>query len=232
MKLTRIGLFVLAAAVVSAFAGVGLPEGAKGVIAQGRQEIVVTGTGTVTTVPDRAMFWFGVQTSRKTAAEALAANSRDMQKVIAALKKAGVRDADIQTAQVSLGLDYQGSDIVGYVANNSVTVTVRGIDKSGSVIDAAVAAGADQVSGPSLMASDTDALYRNALKAAVGDARSRADALASAAGVQLGSITSMEETSQTVMPLGSFSTTDTGTPPIEPGSQDISATVTVTFAIA
>jgi uncharacterized protein len=232
MKLIRIGVFVVAVAAVSAFVGVGLPEGAKGVTAQGLQEITVTGTGTATTVPDRAGFWFGVQTNRKTASEALAANSRDMRKVIAAIKTAGVPDADVQTAQISLSPDYQGSNLVGYVAQNSVTVTVRDITKSGPVIDAAVAAGADQVSGPSFMRADSSALYRSALKAAVADARSRAEALASAAGVQLGAVTAIDESSQTAMPYAGATTTDTQPPPIEPGSQDISATVTVSFVIS
>ncbi len=155
-----------------------------------------------------------------------------MRKVIAAIKNAGVRNADIQTAQISLSPNYQGSDVVGYVAQNSVAVMVRDIDKSAPVIDAAVAAGSDQVSGPSLTRSDSSELYRSALKAAVADARSRAEALASAAGVQLGSVTAIEESSQGVVPLGTFATTDTEPPPIEPGSQGINATATVTFAIA
>lgn len=231
MKLVRIGAFALAVVAVSAFVGVGLPESAKGVTAQDRQEITVTGTGTVTTVPDRADFWFGLETRRKTAAEALAANSRDMRKIIAAIKAAGVRDADVQTAQVSLSPDYSGSDIVGYLAQNSVTVIVRGIDKSGPIIDAAVTAGADQISGPSFTTSDVAALYRSALRAAVADARSRAEALASAAGVQLGAVTSIVE-GQGVYPLGRVTTTqNSDTPPIEPGTQNIEATVTVTYAL-
>jgi uncharacterized protein YggE len=230
MKPIRIAVLVAAVVGVSAFAGVGLPEGAKGVTAAGRQEITVTGTGTATTVPDRAVFTFGIQTRGKTASETLAANSRDMRKAIAAIKGVGVKDGDVQTSEVSLSPDYQGSDLVGYTAVNSVTVTVRGIDRSGPVIDAAVGAGADQVSGPSFMASDAGALYRSALKAAVTDARSRAEVLAAAAGVQLGPVTSIDESSATPVPYANAATTDSA-PPIEPGSQNVDATVTVTYSI-
>lgn len=231
MKLVRIVALVLVAAAVSAFVGVGVPEAAHGVAAQNLQEITAIGNGTATAVPDRASFWFGVQTERKTATDALASNSREMRKIIAAVKGAGVRDADVQTSEISLSPHYEGSNVVGYVAQNAVTATIRDLGKIGPVVDAAVGAGADQVSGPSLTASDVTALHRSALRAAVADGRSRAEALASAAGVQLGAVTSIDE-GQTAYPLGLSQRTSSDTAPLEPGTQNVDASVTVTFAIA
>src|SRR6266508_3966423 len=136
MKFVRIGALVAAVAAVSAFAGVGLPEGASGLPDQTVRHITVTGNGTAKSVPDQADFWFGVDTTGKTAAEAAEANSRDMRDLIAALKKAGIGDKDIQTAQVSVSPVYSdsGDEVLGYSASNSVSVTVD-VDEAGSVLD-------------------------------------------------------------------------------------------------
>jgi uncharacterized protein len=232
MNLVKVGVVVAAVAAVSAFAGVGLPEGAQGLAAQDRQGITVTGTGKATTVPDQAGFWFGVETRRKTASEAVAANSLGMRKLIAALQNAGVREQDIQTAEVSLSPDYSksGSDVIGYVATNSVSVTVK-VGEAGSVVDAAVAAGADQVNGPTLTKTESESLYRNALRAAVDDARGRAEVLAHAAGVEVGAVISIEEGSSPE-PYYDRATLASEPTPIEPGTQDLDATVTVTYAIS
>ena len=134
---------------------------------------------------------FGVTTQAKTAAAALSANSDDMTKVIQALKDAGVAAADLQTSSVSLSpnTSQDGTQIVGYTASNSVSATIKDIGKAGALIDAAVAAGANQVGGPFLSVSDTDGLYRSALKKAVVDAKAKAQALADAAGLTLGAVT-------------------------------------------
>src|SRR6476620_10395121 len=90
-------------------------------------------------------------------------------------------------------MNENGNDIVGYTASNTVTATVRKIGAAGDVVDAAVGAGANQVSGPNLLASDQDAAYRNALKAAVADARAKAETLANASNTILGKITAIVE---------------------------------------
>jgi uncharacterized protein YggE len=232
MKLVRLGALVLVLAGAAAFVGVGLPEGAKGLAEQPRNGITVTGGGTVTTVPDEAGFWFGVEIRRKTAGAAVAAANERMRQVLAALEAAGIPDKDIQTAQVSVSPDYKESgDPDGYVASNSVSVTV-GVDEAGKVVDAAVAAGADQVSGPNLVKSDTDALYRSALRAAVADARTRAEALASAAGVEVGGVIAIEEGSSDGPIVYDRATLAAEAPPIKAGTQEVEASVTVTFAIA
>ncbi len=119
--------------------------------------ITVTGSGTVNTVPDRADFSFGVHTESATAAAALGANGALMTKVIDAVEHAGVAKADVQTSQVSLSpqTSTDGKRIIGYAADNSVTVTIRDLASAGAVVDAAVAARANQVSGPDLSAAPT-----------------------------------------------------------------------------
>src|SRR5581483_6535616 len=175
-------LAVLGIALVALLAGAG---GAVGAGAQPRSHsITVTGQGSVRTVPDRAQLSLGVSTDAKTAAGALRANAAEIAKVIAAVKAQGVPAADVQTEQVSLSLRYadDGQGIVGYTATNSVSVVVRTLAKVGAVIDAAVDAGANQVSGPNLVRSDQNALYRQAMRAAISNARAKARAIAKAAG--------------------------------------------------
>ena len=198
-----------------------------------QRSIVVTGSGSVSTVPDRGQLSFGVSTTGKTAAGVLRANSTQIAKVIAAVKAQGIAAADIRTEAVSLSprTSQNGDEIVGYSAFDGVGVTVRSLAQVGVVIDAAVAAGANQVSGPSLVRSDSQALYRQALRAAIADARAKAQAIASASGIALQRITAVTEGS--AAPPGPLATGRTDTAeatPIEPGTQVIEATVTVTFA--
>lgn len=233
MKRTvRIGAIVLVLLAVAALLGVGRPERASTADTPGSGGITVTGTGSVTTVPDRAAFSFGVHTQAATASGALATNGVAMRKVIAALKTAGVAEADIQTQQVSLQprTSQDGATIVGYAADNSVSAQVKQIDAAGAVIDAAVGAGANTVSGPSLVRSDSTALYRQALKSAVADAKAKAEALAAAGGVTLGRVTAIVEGGSGPPPLPFAA--DKAATPIEPGTQTISATVTVTYALS
>src|SRR5712691_7442129 len=152
---------------------------------QPAQVITVAGTGVVTTTPDRADFSFGVSTDRLTATGALAATAQQMQRVINALKASGIEARDIQTQQVSIATRYDAGTIVGYTASNSVIAKVRDIDKAGAVIDAAVEAGATNVWGPSFFRSDHQQLTRSALRAAVSDARAKAQAVAAASGVSV-----------------------------------------------
>jgi uncharacterized protein YggE len=109
-------------------------------------------------------------------------------------------------------------------------VTVRKLADAGDIVDAAVGAGANQVFGPSLLVSDHDAAYRTALTAAVAQARAKAETLASAAGRPLGAITAISEGGSTPIPLPAVGATKDSTVPIEPGTQKIQATVSVTFA--
>jgi uncharacterized protein YggE len=231
--MTRIPLVLTVAAAalaVAAVAGVGRPEAAHGETAT-PDTVTTVGHGVVTLVPDQATVNAGVHTQAATAAEALSENGRLMNAVIAALKQSGGKE--LQTQQVSL-YPQTGNDgkVQGFVADNSVSAT-SSIAGAGALVDAAVAAGANTVSGPSLGISDRDAAYRDALAKAVEDARAKADALAKAGGFGVGPVSSVTEQSSTPpMPMyqaAAAKATDSTT--IEPGTQDITADVSVTFRI-
>jgi uncharacterized protein YggE len=233
MKPLRIAVLVVLAAAVVAFAGVGRPESAGGA-EKPAGGITVTGVGTVTSVPDEASFTIGVQTQGSTAREALAANSEQMRRVIAAVKSAGVAKGDIKTQDVSVSANYADEGrIDGYSARNSVLVKVRDLAKAGGILDAATNAGANEVYGPMLSRSDEDDLQAKALRSAVEDARKKAEALADAAGVRLGRVTSITEGfSGGPQPYyAADARLAKAEARIEPGTQDSQATVTVTFAI-
>lgn len=235
MKLLRLLAIAAFGAVVVAFAGVGRPEGARSDTSPAAKTISVAGTGSVTTVPNRASFSFGVVSQGKTATQALAANATDMRNVIAALVAAGVARADIQTQGISLSArtTENGETILGYTASNSVSVTARDLSKAGRIVDAAVAAGANQVFGPSLTRSDSSGLYRTALRAAVADARAKAAAIAAASHVRLGRVRSVvEQGASSPQPLPAARGAVTSSTPIEPGTQLVQASVTVEFVIA
>jgi uncharacterized protein YggE len=107
---------------------------------------------------------------------------------------------------------------------------VKKLGSAGDFVDAAVAAGANEVSGPNLIASDQDGAYRNALKAAMSDARLKAETLAGATGSSLGKITAVVETSSNSGPMPLASAKDSAVS-IEPGTQKVEASVSVTYAI-
>jgi uncharacterized protein YggE len=155
--------------------------------------------------------------------------------VVEALKHAGVAPKDLQTQYVSLNprYDNQGSEVVGYGASNSVSAIVRDLAQVGDVIDAAVAAGANNVSGPSLSRQDQGKLYNDALERAVADAKAKAEVLARAAGVSLGPAQSVAENPQTggPVPMG-LATARTFAAPIEAGTTQIVASVRIVFALS
>jgi uncharacterized protein YggE len=233
VKLARIAVLAAAGLAVAAFAGVFQPSGARGQLTDPASGgISVLGTGSTNVTPDRASFAFGTVSQARTAGAALAASSQAVTRVVNGLRQAGVARADIQTSEVSLSprTNENGDEIVGYTATNSVTANVRKLADAGDVIDAAVGAGANQVYGPNLLASDQDAAYRNALKAAVAEARAKAETLASAAGKTLGQITAISEGGATPQPLPMAGGARDSAVEIEPGTQKIEATVSVTFA--
>lgn len=226
------GLLLLAAAV----AGVAQPRFAHSAAtaAAAARTITVNGSGSVLAVPDRASFQFGVTTQAATAQDALAQNSAAAAKVIAALKAAGVASADLQTSGVSLSpqTNADGTKIVGYQAFDSVSAAIA-LARAGALVDAAVAAGADSVSGPSLTVADQSADYRQALTKAVADAKSKAKTLAGAGGLTLGAVQSISEgTTSTPLPFGAKAAAGDASTPIEAGSQEIDATVTVVYAVS
>jgi uncharacterized protein len=235
MTTIRIALAALLVLAAAALAGIGRPEAAGGAGEEERDGITVTGVGHVDTVPDEAEFSVGISTKGATARDALAANSDRMRRLIAALKDAGVAERDIKTQHVSVSPTYDGDpEPDGFTASNTVSVHIREIDRTGAVLEAASEAGANNVYGPSMIRANREALEAEALENAVANAKKRAETLARAADVGLGRVTAITES----VDRGGyefFAQRAAAEPPsdvpIEKGTQEITASVTVTFAI-
>ena len=227
----RLLLLAAAGLAVVAFAGsVGLPDlaGAQDA-ADSEDTVTASGVGSVQAVPNEAQMSFGVETRATTAKAAVAANGDVMRKVLNALRQAGAREIATQWVSVYPVTGDNGT-IEGYSASNSVSA-VSDVGDAPGLIDAAVGAGANQVSGPGMSSTNAEELYRQALAKAIGEARERAQVLAKAAGRSLGEITSIVEGSAaTPLPYAERATLDASTP-IVPGEQETTATVSVTFSL-
>ena len=199
--------------------------------------ITVVGSGSAQAVPDVAEWSFGVQTSGETAAAALAANSAAMDDVVAALRDSGIDEDDLQTEQVSVypRTSDDGLTVVGYDASNTVRATIRDLDRAGPTVDAAVSAGANQVYGPTLTLSDSKAQYSAAVEAAFDDARARAEAIAEKAGVSLGAPVAIVEGggggAAPSFDRALAAEAGAADVSVQPGTQEVGATLTVTFAV-
>src|SRR5262245_12726279 len=234
MRLVQLALVAGALAAAVAFAGVGRPDTAHG-SAPDTRSVTVTGTASVQAVPNRAGFSAGVSSNAATAQAALAANATRAARILEALRSAGVAKADLQTQDVSVSPRWNEHGVQdGFTAHSSLQVHVQDVRAAGRLIDAAVAAGANETSGPSFERADRDALYRSALKNAFDEARLKAATLAGEAGTSLGPVQRIEESSATPeppVPYAMRAAADASTP-VEPGKQKIQATVTVTFSLS
>ena len=201
--------------------------------------IHVSGSATVQATPDMAQTQAGVQTYARTVAEAVTANNTVAAAIIASARALGVEEADLQTVNFSVSpqRDYKNDrpdSITGYWVYNTVTVTIRQIDVAGQVLQAAVDAGANTVSGLSFTLADPAPVKEQARVAAMEDARSRAEVLADAAGVRVGKVLQIRETAFSYSPYwrsGMEDAADGGAVPVEPGDLEVSAQVEVVYAI-
>jgi len=209
------------------------PNIANGTSTSLAHSITVSGTGEIKAVPDEAFVSAGVQTRAQTAQEAQSTNNTQMQAVINAVKAMGIPDSDIQTSGVSLYPVYgTNQTLEGYQARNTISITVEKIDQAGQVLDAVVKAGANETAGIQFGLKNQTALRNKALAAAVADARSKADALAAAAGVKITSVEAVSETSVNVPVLvsrASVAAAASQAVPVEPGQLTVSAQVTVAY---
>ena len=228
MKRIALAAGILLAA--AALAGVLRPEGAGAEDpAAATDTVTVTGTGVVTAVPDRAEISAGVASRAPPAKAALSANGAALQKVIAALRASGGKDVTTQTVSLSTAFDQNGQPN-GFVASNVASAETT-LDGAGALIDAAVAAGANTINGPSLSRSDADELYRQALAKAVDDAKERASVLAKAAGRSLGGVTAIVESGSAPIPFAAKASAAQDSTPVVSGPQETEASVSVTYEL-
>jgi uncharacterized protein YggE len=204
--------------------------------------ITVTGTGNVSGVPSQLSLSMGVQTSAGSVATALRQANVAARSVTSVLGRSGVAASDIQTSGLSIYPNYSGSSGLpsGYQVSEQLTITLRRLSVAGSQISAAARAGgnATTIDGVSLNLSDTSSLLAAARGRAVADARAKAAAYARALGHSLGPVISMSETppAQPFQPLPLAATPSAShagsSVPVHPGTQQLSVTVTVVFALA
>lgn len=236
------------------------------VLEPGHSLLSITGTATSDVSPDLAMFSAGVTTQAANASEALAENSRKMEAVISSLKRAGIADRDIQTNNLSINPVYsdpnrdammaarmtgqpymppppeqQMQKIIGYAVTNNVSVRQRDLKNFGRVIDTLVAAGANQVNGPSFSLDNPEPLLDKARAQAVRNARQRAELYAGAAGLRIVRVLSISEGGGYYQPRMAFrgESMSMGAPPPPPppapmqaGELELTASVSVLYELA
>lgn len=201
----------------------------------------ITATGKTTRVPDLATIRAGVVTQAPTAAAALSDNANRMNAVLSALKRAGIQPRDVATANVSLQPQYRYEDnkppvITGYQATNTVSIRFRDIAKSGAILDALVAQGANQIDGPNLSLDQPDAALDEARVDAVKRAQARAQLYAKAAGLSVSRILTIAEGGEIAgppppMPVYRMAAAKAADTQVLPGESDITVTITVRFLL-
>jgi uncharacterized protein len=234
MKLLSIAGLGAALAVAIAFAGVGRPDAAHGSSAPTGRTITVGGTGTARGAPDTALFTFSVESDGSTAKAATAAAASKMRSVIAALRSKGIPEANLRTEDVNVYPRRSDSGVLeGYSASSTLSATIHRLAKAGSIVDAAVAAGADETSGPQFDRSSRLGLTQLALRDAFANARAKAETLAREAGVQIGEVQRIDATEAQPEPVPMYAAAmrDASTP-IQPGTEHVQASVTVTFSLS
>jgi len=218
-----------------------VPAAAQAPAAPGAADTVsVNGTGRVELTPDRAVFTVGVQTMAPSVAAAAQENNARASAIITALKRLGAADRQIRTSQVSIypQQEQQGGrapKIVGYQVSNSITVTHEDPAAVGKLLQAAVDAGANSVSGVGFTVSDPARGRDGALQAAFGDARAKAEVLARAAGRTVGRALSIVEGGAVRPPVPMQYEMKTmsrsADMPVEPGTEEVRFTVSVVFEL-
>ena len=200
----------------------------------------VSASAEATRVPDVASLSTGVVTQAADANAALKANSAQMNKVVAAIRAAGIAERDIQTSGININPQYRYAEnqpptITGYQASNTVNIKVRDIAKLGEVLDALVASGANQVNGPSFEIDQPEAAYDEARQAALKKAQARAEMYAKSLGLRVRRIVSISEGGgfRPPMPMMKAMAMDARaeSAPVAPGETTLSANLDVVFEL-
>src|SRR4051794_5305584 len=202
----------------------------------------ISATGEVTRVPDIAIISAGVVSRSATATGALQDAADRMQRVLAALKRAGVADRDVQTSNISLNPEYryvenQPPQLTGYTASNQLTIRFRDIRNSGKILDALVAEGANQINGPSLTIDKPEGALDEARAKAVAAGRARAELYARSLGLRVARVVSVSESGGYAPPppappmvmMAARGERDQTT--INPGEQKLQVSLSMTFEL-
>ncbi|HEX6742286.1 MAG TPA: SIMPL domain-containing protein [Sphingomicrobium sp.] len=239
MKRTMIAALLLGACAVPAAAAAQPAPATVQTISGTRLDI--SATGEATRVPDVAVISAGVVTRAASARAALQQNAAQMERVRAALKRAGIADRDIQTSNISLNPEYryvqdQPPRLTGYSASNQLSVRFRDIAKSGDILDALVAEGANSINGPSLTIDKPDEALDEARTKALAVGRARADLYARALGMQVVRLVSVSESGggypvPPPMPVMMEARAQAAGTKIDPGEQKLSVSLGMVFEL-
>jgi hypothetical protein len=201
----------------------------------------VSATGEATRVPDIAVINAGVVTRAATATAALQQNAARMERVRAALKRAGIADRDIQTSNINLNPEYRYVDnqppaLTGYTASNQVNVRFRDIATTGKILDALVAEGANQISGPNLTIDQPEAALDEARTKALAAGRARAELYARSLGMRVVRLVSVTESGGNYgppppMPVMMEARAQAAYAKVDPGEQKLSVSLGMTFEL-
>ena len=204
--------------------------------------VTVSATESIDAAPDLAVMSAGVSTLAATAVAALQVNSTKMARMVAAVRAAGIAERDIQTRGISINADYayvnNAQQFRGYRASNTVSIRSRDIAGLGRFLDALVAAGGNQIEGPSFTVEKPEALFTTARGRALVSAQANADALARQAGFKRARLLSLSENSSRAFGQN-LRTFDAEVPrpvvqtsaPIAPGEVSTSVTVSGTYRL-
>jgi uncharacterized protein YggE len=201
----------------------------------------VSATGESTRVPNLAIVSAGVVTRAPTAGGAIQENSARMDRVLAALKRAGIDERDIQTSSINLNPEYRyqenkAPELVAYSATNQVSVRFRDIRNTGRVLDALVAEGANQINGPTLTIEKPEAALDEARMNAIASGRARADLYARALGKRVTRVISVSESGggypvPPPMPMVERMSAQAADTKIMAGEQKLQVTVSMVFEL-
>jgi uncharacterized protein YggE len=202
----------------------------------------VSASGEVTRVPDIAIISAGVVTRSATASGAIQQAANRMSRVREALRQAGVADRDIQTSNISLNPEYtyvnnQPPKLNGYTASNQVSIRFRDIANSGSILDALVKEGANQINGPNLTIDKPEAALDEARAKAVAQGRARAELYARSLGMRILRVVSVSESGGSFpvpppMPMyARAEVAQAADSKIDPGEQKLQINLAMTFEL-
>jgi uncharacterized protein YggE len=197
--------------------------------------ITVTGQASIAVAPDTAMIRIGVSSQGKTAREASDANAKRMTAVLAAIKASGIAERDIQTSRLSLQPQYDPNKggtarLLGFQVTNQLSIRIHNIDQLPVILDRAIAAGANEMSGIAFIVSEQSKLLDQARDDAIVDAKRKAELYAKAAGAKLGRVVAITEEGASAPPHP-VQAMRAGAVPVAPGEQTLRATVTVSFEL-
>ena len=232
-------LIALAAATALVPAGAAAQTPVAAVATTGTR-LDISATGEVTRVPDLAIISAGVVTRAATATAAIQDNANRMERIRAALKRAGIADRDIQTSSINLNPDYRYEEnkppvLTGYQASNTLSIRFRDIRNSGEILDALVAQGANQISGPTLTIDKPEAALDEARAKALGVGRARAELYARSLGMRVVRLVSVSESggysSPPPMPYAMAAQARDASTKIDPGEQQLQVTLAMSFEL-